>query len=391
MYRHRIKKTPSPVFGDTLEAMQYTFDEQRKLIGTNGQPYVFDLKAKNRIYQEAHGLALTKAAMKVIIKQMQEECGMVRRKVPFWIKDDDETSPQASILMSNDYKTRDRVLVLIPNTMEILGAWSRRLLCNENVDVGSMLSVVKQAHAEGYGVLILNPNAHWFVDGQASVDIPTKVDVPMIPKLGSPEEHVDYVLSTLVPEMASKKLFFMAHKYGAHALLHTLHKHFDMFKDRVAGVALIEGVHSIDSYPDLVFQKWWSLNTAAFIQSEPEEKAMVEYRVHSGCNCYKTGAKQFDYALIDGAPVIFEFFDVRRDRDNTFAKYKDLLLPRDERDPTTAIITIQDEPVDDSYASYANQEDQDREERGADGEEVEELDMGRLKIVEVGEEEEVEA
>ena len=32
-----------------------------------------------------------------------------------------------------------------------------------------MLSVVKQARSEGYGVLILNPNAHWFVDGKASV------------------------------------------------------------------------------------------------------------------------------------------------------------------------------------------------------------------------------
>ncbi|KAF9136317.1 hypothetical protein BGW39_000033 [Mortierella sp. 14UC] len=380
MYRHRVKKAPSPVFGDTIEAMQYTINEQRKLIDAQGKPYVFNLKSKNRMYQEAHGLALTKAAMKIVIKQMEEECGMMRQKVPFWIKDDDETSPQASILMSNDLKTCDRVLILIPNTMEILGSWSRRLLCNENVDVGSMLSVVKQARAEGYGVLILNPNAHWFVDGQPSVEIPSKVDVPMIPKLGSPEEHVDYVLSTLVPEVASKKLFFIAHKYGAHALLHTIHKQFDMFKDRVAGIALIEGVHSIDTFPEREFQKWWSLNTAAFITSGPEEKAMVEFRVHSGCNCYKTGTLQFDFALIDSVPVIFEFFDVRRDRDNTFEKYKDLMLPRDERDPTTAIITIQDEPEDDSYASQAHQ-DQDQEEVGADGEKIEELDMGRLTIV----------
>lgn len=38
----------------------------------------------------------------------------------------------------------------------------------------------------------------------------------------------------------------------------------DMFKNRVGGIALIEGVHSIDSYSDLSFQKWWSLVCLAF-------------------------------------------------------------------------------------------------------------------------------
>lgn len=86
-------------------------------------------------------------------------------------------------------------------------------------------------------------------------------------------------------------------------------------------------------------------------------------------------------------PIIFEFFDVRKDRDNTFSTYKDVLLPRDERDPTTAVITIQDEAVDDSYAAYAAEEEPKEKEKAqvvevAGDEEVKELDMGRLKIVE---------
>lgn len=43
MYRHRVKKAPSPVFGDTLEAMQYSINEQRKLIDADG-------KTKKEIY-----------------------------------------------------------------------------------------------------------------------------------------------------------------------------------------------------------------------------------------------------------------------------------------------------------------------------------------------------
>ena len=89
-----------------------------------------------------------------------------------------------------------------------------------------------------------------------------------------------------------------------------------------------------------------------------------------------TGTDQFDCAVIKGMPAIFEFFGTRKDRDNRFEKYKDLLLPRDDRDPTTAVITIQDEVVDDSYASFADQLDQDDEEDAA-----EEVDMGGAKIV----------
>ncbi|KAF9925468.1 hypothetical protein FBU30_004748 [Linnemannia zychae] len=380
MYRHRIKKAPSPVFSDTLEGMQYAISDQRKIVGTDGKPYVFDLKAKNRLYHEAHGRALAEAVMRVIIKQMEDELDIIRQKTPFWIKDDENTSPHANILMSKDLKTCDRVLVLISNTMEILGSWSRRLMCNETVDVGSMLSVARQARAEGYGILILNPNAHWFVNGRATVDIPLKAaDVPMVPKLNSPEEHVEYVLTSLLPEMASKNIFFIAHKYGAHALLHTIYKNFDMFKDRVGGIALIEGVHSIDSYSDQSFQKWWSMNAVAFIQSEESEKGKIEYRVHSGCNSYMTGIQQFDFAIIDSIPVIFPFFETRKNRDNRFETYKELLLPRNERDPTTAIITIQDEAIDDSYVTHTDQDGEGTVE--TEGEGVGGLDMGRLKIV----------
>lgn len=76
---------------------------------------------------------------------------------------------------------------------------------------------------------------------------------------------------------------------------------------------------------------------------------------------------------------------MRKDRDNTFSTYKDLLLPRDERDPTTVVITIQDEVLDDSYAAYAAEEEAKEKSQmveTANNEEVEELDMGRLKIAE---------
>ncbi|KAG0347047.1 hypothetical protein BGZ54_005039, partial [Gamsiella multidivaricata] len=210
-----------------------------------------------------------------------------------------------------------------------------------------MLTTVKQAHAEGYGIAILNPNAHWWVDGRESVLVPTKKDYAIIPHLESPEVHVDYVFRNFIQNFASKEIFIMAHKYGAHALITALHTQFDFFKDRVAAIAVIDGTHTIDSVPEPMFQKWWSLNAAGFIQSKVEEKGMVEYRDHAGCNCVKAGTEEFDFTLVDEMPSIFRFFRARWGRDNTFARNKDLLQPLNPDDPTTAMITFQDVPEED--------------------------------------------
>ena len=55
MYRHRVKKAPSPVFGDTLEAMQYTINEQRKLVDADG-------KAKESYMAHHHNKTTTLAS-----------------------------------------------------------------------------------------------------------------------------------------------------------------------------------------------------------------------------------------------------------------------------------------------------------------------------------------
>lgn len=131
--------------------------------------------------------------------------------------------------------------------------------------------------------------------------------------MNTPEEHVEYVLKNILQYVSlqaisiggfsfhdsnaeqrscstfrsfqSRKIFFMAHKYGTHTLMRALSLHcrycllivflvtvrgssteicsssslVEAFKDRVSAISLVDGSHSIDSYTDPSFRKWWSL------------------------------------------------------------------------------------------------------------------------------------
>ncbi|KAG0199203.1 hypothetical protein BGX28_007473 [Mortierella sp. GBA30] len=176
--------------------------------------------------------------------------------------------------------------------METLGVWSRRLMSNYSVDKGSMYSTVKQALDEGYGVVILNPNAHWWVDGRAEVLLPARKEYQMVPHLESPEEHVDYVLRNLV-----------------------------------------------------------QYNAVNYIQSDVEDKGKVGHRETVGCNCVNAGTQEYDVVVIEMMPTVFQFFNERKGRDNAFEKYKDLILPPNEYDPTTTVITFDEVTEDETHSA----------------------------------------
>ncbi|KAF9363231.1 hypothetical protein BGX34_004579 [Mortierella sp. NVP85] len=302
MYRRRVIRPPAHTFPESLEELGFRIDENNQVVDSSD------------------------AIMRKMLKRMDDEFNLIKVKVPIGIDENDTTSPQAHILLSPGAEKSERLLVLVPGTME-------------TTEIGSMYAVLKQALQEGYGVMMLNPNAHWWVDGRDTVMVPTRRQFELIPSLGSPEEHLDYVLRNFVQGYASKEIYFIAHKYGTHALAQALYNQFDTFKDRVAAIAVIDGTHAIDSFPEPVFQKWWSLNAAGYIQSEAEESGRVVYREHAGCNCVNAGAQEYDYTIVQEMPSIFRFFRSRKGRDNTFENYKDVVQPFHPDDPTTAMIT----------------------------------------------------
>ncbi|KAF9415239.1 hypothetical protein BGZ94_000154 [Podila epigama] len=98
MYRRRLKKPPVPSFGETLEEIGYSINDKGQLIDAQGQQYAFDLKAKDRLYQEAHGVALAEATMRHMKSRLENECGLVELAVPLGLDPDDTTTPHANVL-----------------------------------------------------------------------------------------------------------------------------------------------------------------------------------------------------------------------------------------------------------------------------------------------------
>ncbi|KAG0231716.1 hypothetical protein BGW42_008668 [Actinomortierella wolfii] len=283
MYRRRVKRQPKPVFGETLEEFGYSINNSECLVDSEGKNYVFDLKAPNRDYQEAHCHALTRAVRKKIEDRLAKEYGFIKATIPVGLDPDDAKSPQAYIMLSADALECDRLLVLVPGSMQEFAVWSRRIMTNFNVEHGSVLGTVRRARAQGYGVIITNPNMQYWYNGMAThgvlhqVHCPPSGELSLIPGAESPERHVAYVLKHFVSRAKSNK------------------------------------------------------NVVGYVMSNPEERGKVTYMRAQGCNFYSTGTMEFDHTIIEAMEPAFKFFATRHDTNNRSAEPR----PMHPDDPTT--------------------------------------------------------
>lgn len=63
------------------------------------------------------------------------------------------------IFKSTDALQNEKLMVLIHGSGAVrAGQWSRKLIINEDIDTGSQLPYIRRALADGYGVIVMNPN-----------------------------------------------------------------------------------------------------------------------------------------------------------------------------------------------------------------------------------------
>jgi hypothetical protein len=104
-------------------------------------------------------------------KLQQPPLSMVKAPVPFSITSS-SLEPHCNILMTPDaLTTPDKLLILIPGSQTPLGQWSRRVMCDNNVNEGSMVATSLKALEQGYQIIIANPNANYWSDGQSLVKL----------------------------------------------------------------------------------------------------------------------------------------------------------------------------------------------------------------------------
>ncbi|RLN88728.1 hypothetical protein BBJ28_00024266, partial [Nothophytophthora sp. Chile5] len=155
---------------------------------------------------------------------------------------------QATVYVSPGYDHKPRLLVIVP--YREAGIWSRSICMNQadsDGDRGSMLAYLKQAVAEDYGVLILNPAA------QAC----------------HPRAHVEHAWDQLVAPLTSD-VFIVAFSRGAQLVQQLLN--YDDGRaggcqDRVRALALVEPSHYVSDRDSYFARRILSRRAVAWILS----------------------------------------------------------------------------------------------------------------------------
>lgn len=117
------------------------------------------------------------------------------------------------------------------------GQWARRLIVNHSLESGSQLPYIKRAIAEGYAVLVLNPNLNSYYDSENRRS-------RQYPHSGSPITHATYVWRNLVANSPAANVAIVAHSYGGVVTLSIAQSEANSFRSRVFSIAFTDSVHT---------------------------------------------------------------------------------------------------------------------------------------------------
>ncbi|KAF4324475.1 hypothetical protein BBO99_00000159 [Phytophthora kernoviae] len=185
--------------------------------------------------------------------------------------EDLDTGRARTVYVSDGYENKQRLLVIVP--YREAGIWSRSICMNQfdsGSDSGSMLSYLKKALAENYGVMIMNPAA----------------------QSCHPRAHVENAWDQLIAPLISE-VFIVAFSRGAQMVLHLLN--YDngqgVMQDRVKALALVEPSHYVSDSDTYFARRVLARRAVAWIlnsEIDVGEKIPQGHTRH-GCVCVSAG------------------------------------------------------------------------------------------------------
>lgn len=160
--------------------------------------------------------------------------------VEAWIPSDD-TQIKCDILLSRNYETADKLLVLVQNHVgSQMGMWSRSTCLSEGLRKGSMIPILEMAEEKGYGVIILNPNTNSITISEE--DGPSQKTA--IPESSSPEEHTHTVYEDYIAPTKARSLYIVGYGNGAilakEMVQRQLVRSASQETNRITAIALVE-------------------------------------------------------------------------------------------------------------------------------------------------------
>lgn len=309
-------------FPNTVEGFGYHFNENGQLrkIDTD-EPFQYVVKPGDKAYNQGHYEALGKCIGHYIEDILVSKYGLERTIVPLGVDADDVNTPKSHIYLSkNALTTKDTLLVLIQGSGVVRpGQWSRAVIINESLELGSMFPYIERAQRNGWEIMILNPNLNEisFDDGDG-MDFGGEGGLSFSKKLGSmtvegnetPEHHCQYVWDNFIKKSKADNIVIVAHSYGGYTItLLATHNAFD-FTHRVTALALTDSVHSRASIKGQPVIEWFDRNARDWVASkELLDKDLPYHTKDAGCPCVSAGHPKHEYTSGTAKDSVMEYLE----------------------------------------------------------------------------------
>ncbi|KAG0176101.1 hypothetical protein DFQ29_006538, partial [Apophysomyces sp. BC1021] len=229
-------------------------------------PYEFEVIPKDRPYNEARYQKFIDLVGDLVEERLQKDLHFQKVIVPV-TADPSKNEPHSYIYMTpGALTTTDKLMILFPGHNNRVGQWSKRVMCDENIESGSMIGVSRTLQAQGYEVIILNSNGNFWVDNKPSDTLPLS----------------SYTQYDIVPV--------------------------DFVKARVRAVAMANSAHTIDLIEGANKRTWIIDNVVNWSVGEQAKGEIVNDR-RFGCTCLS--AKLADFTLPTCLNEMLHFIGVK--------------------------------------------------------------------------------
>ncbi|TPX64141.1 hypothetical protein SpCBS45565_g06098 [Spizellomyces sp. 'palustris'] len=307
-------------FPVTLPEFGYHFNtlgELRKI--DSDERFEFNVRPTDKDYNQAHYESLGAVIDKHVEERLESDVGLLRMQIPV---DDDENEAKSKIFMSKDALTSTKpLLVLVPGRHRrcvsslpnichspasnhgatSIGQWARRIIINDNINIGAMFEYLKQAKEEGYEVLLMNPNEN---TGWLSGIL------KWIRGNETPSNHILYVWDTILKKV-NEPILFVAHSAGGYAVFNLFKERPDETMARVKGIALMDSLHDATVITWQRVRRWFAKKATNWVPSPLPVNTLITRGITSkcGCPCRAAGHTAHAYTTVTAKEAVFAFLE----------------------------------------------------------------------------------
>jgi len=219
-----------------------------------------------------------------------------------------KSEPTSFIFTSQNLATADFILMIVHGTGVVrAGQWSRKLIINEGLTIGSQIEYIRRAEQAGYAVIVTNTNYNRV---ESPRNLRSRSSRP-IRGSETPEAHGQYVWEHFIRPNSAKHVFIMAHSYGGAVVLAIAEKFQLEFDRRVVAVALTDS--PMEFYGDRVAKKVLKMlkkRTINWVVND--EKVDTELGESDCCSLRSAGHKVHEWTSHTSIDAIFNYFASKR-------------------------------------------------------------------------------